>query len=130
MDSSILTLILLAPLAGAVLVALLPDRGKLPAWLTLITTLITFGLTLHLPAHFDVHQSRFQFEMNRPWIENPADLLPRRRGWPEPVARRPRRPARPCWRSGKLEHDQSPAEGLLLPFPSPADGDVRRLHLA
>ncbi|MGA7243005.1 MAG: NADH-quinone oxidoreductase subunit M [Terracidiphilus sp.] len=72
MDSSILTLILLVPLAGAVLVALLPNRGKLPAWLTLITTLITFGLTLHLPAHFDVHQSRFQFEMNRPWIENPA----------------------------------------------------------
>ena len=72
MDSSILTLILLAPLAGAVLVALLPDRGKLPAWLTLITTLITFGLTLHLPAHFDVHQSGFQFEVNQPWIENPA----------------------------------------------------------
>ncbi len=72
MDSSILTLILLVPLAGAVLVALLPDRGKLPAWLTLITTLITFGLTLHLPAHFDVHQSGFQFAVNKPWIENPA----------------------------------------------------------
>ena len=72
MDSSILTLILLVPLAGAVLVALLPDRGKLPAWLTLITTLITFGLTLHLPAHFDVHQSGFQFAVNNPWIENPA----------------------------------------------------------
>ncbi len=72
MDSSILTLILLVPLAGAVLVALLPDRGKLPAWLTLITTLITFGLTLHLPAHFDVHQSAFQFAVNKPWIENPA----------------------------------------------------------
>ena len=72
MDSSILTLILLVPLAGAVLVALLPDRGKLPAWLSLITTLITFGLTLHLPAHFDVHQSGFQFAVNKLWIENPA----------------------------------------------------------
>ena len=39
MDSSILTLILLVPLAGAVLVALLPDRSKIPAWLALITTL-------------------------------------------------------------------------------------------
>ena len=53
MNSSILTLILLTPLAGAVLVALMPDRGKLPAWIALLTTLVTFGLTLHLPAHFD-----------------------------------------------------------------------------
>ncbi len=46
MNESILTLILLAPLAGAMLVALLPDRGKLPAWIALLTTLVTFGLTL------------------------------------------------------------------------------------
>lgn len=72
MDSSILTLILLAPLVGAVLVALLPDRGKLPAWLTLLTTLATFGLTLHLPAHFDMQRSGFQFAVNKPWIESPA----------------------------------------------------------
>ncbi len=30
MNQSILTLILLVPLAGALVVALLPDRGKLP----------------------------------------------------------------------------------------------------
>ncbi len=71
-NESILTLILLAPLAGAILVALLPDRGKLPAWLALLTTLVTFGLTLHLPAHFVLGQHGFQFEINRPWIENPA----------------------------------------------------------
>ncbi len=35
-NQSILTLILLAPLAGAILVAVLPDRGKLPAWMTLV----------------------------------------------------------------------------------------------
>ena len=72
MDSSILTLILLVPLAGAFLIALLPDRGKLPAWLTLITALVTFGLTLHLPAHFNVSQPGFQFVVNQKWIENPA----------------------------------------------------------
>jgi NADH-quinone oxidoreductase subunit M len=72
MDSSILTLILLVPLAGAVLVALLPERGKVSAWLTLITTLVTFGLTLHLPAHFDGSLSGFQFAVNRQWIESPA----------------------------------------------------------
>lgn len=72
MDSSILTLILLLPLGGAVLVALLPDRGKLPAWLTLIITVVSFGLTLHLPAHFDTSHPGFQFMVNRQWIENPA----------------------------------------------------------
>src|SRR5262249_36902092 len=65
-------LILLAPLAGAVLVALLPDRGKLSAWLALISTMATFALTLHLPIHFDAHQSGFQFAVNRPWIDYPA----------------------------------------------------------
>ncbi len=71
MNDSILTLILLAPLAGAVLIALLPDRGKLPAWVALLTSLVTFGLTLHLPAHFIHGQPGFQFEINRPWIELP-----------------------------------------------------------
>ena len=71
-NQSILTWIILAPLAGAVLVALLPDRGKLPNWITLLTTLVSFALSLHLPAHFDSAQHGFQFEINSPWIENPA----------------------------------------------------------
>ena len=69
---SILTLILLTPLAGAVLIALLPDRGKLPAWVALITSLVTLGFTLHLPAHFNAAQPGFQFEIIKPWIDNPA----------------------------------------------------------
>ncbi|MGA9062007.1 MAG: NADH-quinone oxidoreductase subunit M [Terracidiphilus sp.] len=68
---SILTLILLVPLAGAFLVALVPDRFKLPNWIALATTLVTFLLTLHLPVHFVDGQSGFQFERNIPWIENP-----------------------------------------------------------
>jgi NADH-quinone oxidoreductase subunit M len=71
-NQSILTLILLVPLAGAVLVALVPDRAKLPNWIALLTSLVTFGLTLHLPAHFVLGQGGFQFEINKPWIENPA----------------------------------------------------------
>jgi NADH-quinone oxidoreductase subunit M len=75
-DPIILTLILLVPLAGAVLVALVPDRAKLPNWITLATTLVTFLLTLHLPAHFITgqpgFQPTFQFEQNVPWIESPA----------------------------------------------------------
>jgi NADH-quinone oxidoreductase subunit M len=71
-DNSILTLILLAPLAGAALVMLAPDRFKLPNWIALFTALATFGLTLHLPAHFVLGQGGFQFEINRAWIEKPA----------------------------------------------------------
>ena len=71
-DPIILTLILLVPLAGAILIALLPDRAKLPNWIALLTALVTFGLTLHLPAHVIAGQSGFQFERNIPWIESPA----------------------------------------------------------
>ena len=72
MNDSILTLILLAPLVGAAVVALLPDRGKLSAWVALVTSLVTLGLTLHLPAHFVPGQSGFQFAIDKPWIESPA----------------------------------------------------------
>jgi NADH-quinone oxidoreductase subunit M len=71
-DQWILTLILLTPLAGALVIALLPDRGKLPAWLALVTALVTFGLTLHLPWHFITGRPGFQFELDVPWITNPA----------------------------------------------------------
>jgi NADH-quinone oxidoreductase subunit M len=71
-NQSILTLILLLPLAGAVLVALAPDRFKLPNWIALVTTLLTFGLTLHLPAHFNPTQPGFQFVIDIPWIQSPA----------------------------------------------------------
>jgi len=71
-NQSILTLILLVPLAGAILVAVLPDRWKLPNWIALLTSLITFSFTLHLPAHFLSGQPGFQFELNIPWVANPA----------------------------------------------------------
>ena len=71
-NESILTLILLVPLAGALLVALAPDRAKLPNWIALLTSLVTFGLTLHLPFHYDLQQGGFQFVASRPWIENPS----------------------------------------------------------
>src|SRR6266567_6645728 len=72
LNDSILTLILLVPLAGAALIAILPDRGKLSAWIALLTALVSFGLTLHLPAHFVVGRPGFQFAVNSPWIQNPA----------------------------------------------------------
>ena len=71
-NQSILTWIIVVPLIGAVLVALVPDRNKLPNWIALLTTLVSFGLSLHLPAHFNAAQPGFQFEINIPWIDNPA----------------------------------------------------------
>jgi NADH-quinone oxidoreductase subunit M len=71
-NQSILTAVVLVPLAGAVLVTLVPDRFKLPNWIALLTTLLTFLLTLHLPAHFIPGLPGFQFEINYPWIESPA----------------------------------------------------------
>ncbi len=71
LNHSILTLILLAPLAGAVLVALAPDRAKLPNWLALLTTLVSFALTLHLPAHYIAGRGGFQFVINKAWIADP-----------------------------------------------------------
>jgi NADH-quinone oxidoreductase subunit M len=72
LDPMILTLILLVPLAGAILVAFVPDRNKLPNWIALLTSLVTLVLTLHLPAHFVTGQTGFQFEVDIPWIEKPA----------------------------------------------------------
>ena len=73
-DHIILTLIVFTPLAGALLLALLPDRGKTMQWAALAITLITFGLTLHLPFHFSYagQPGAFQFEQNIPWIATPA----------------------------------------------------------
>ena len=74
-DGIVLTLILLTPLAGAVLLALLPDRGRIQQWTALTVTLVTFALTLHLPAYFHGAQGSngFAFEQSRPWI--PAPLI-------------------------------------------------------
>ena len=74
LDHSILTIIILVPLAGAVLLALLPDKGKLMQWGALAVTLLTFLCTLHLPFHYDygAASGTFQFATNVPWVASPA----------------------------------------------------------
>jgi NADH-quinone oxidoreductase subunit M len=73
-DHTILTVITFVPLAGAVLLALLPDKGKLMQWGALVITLITFALTLHLPIRYDYGTAAgsFQFDQNLSWINSPA----------------------------------------------------------
>ena len=72
LTDSILTLTTFVPTAGAVVVALLPRGGKTIQWFALLISLATFGLSLHLPAHFVYGQPGFQFEENHPWIASPA----------------------------------------------------------
>ncbi len=69
-DHSILTLIVFTPLAGAILLALLPDRGKIQQGTALAVTLLTFLLTLHLPFHYNYTAApgSFQFGIDRAWI--------------------------------------------------------------
>ena len=73
-DHTILTLIVFTPLAGALLLALLPDRGKTMQWGALAVTLSTFLLTLHLPFHYTYgsQPGTFQFGQNIPWIASPV----------------------------------------------------------
>ena len=72
LNESILTLTTFVPAAGAVVVALLPRRGRVIQWWALIVSVVTFGLTLHLPAHYMYGRPGFQFEVNSPWIASPA----------------------------------------------------------
>ena len=73
-DHIILTLITFVPLVGALVLALLPDRGKTMQWGALAVTLVTFGLTLHLPFRYSyaTHGASFQFDQNLAWIPTPA----------------------------------------------------------
>ncbi len=74
LDHHILTLITFVPLAGALLLALLPDKGKTMQWTALGVTLFTFLCTLHLPAHFNyaAASGTFQFTTDHSWIPFPA----------------------------------------------------------
>src|ERR1700724_502058 len=67
----ILTLVTFIPLAGALLLMLLPRRDRDIRVFSLVVTLLTFVLSLHLPVHFHRAQSGFQYELDRAWIPTP-----------------------------------------------------------
>lgn len=72
LNNYILTLMTFVPTAGAIVVTLLPRKGRIVQWWTLFVSLVTFLLTLHLPAHFAYGQPGFQFVQNDAWIASPA----------------------------------------------------------
>ncbi len=71
LNDHILSLTTFVPAAGALVVALLPRRGRVIQWFTLLVSLLTFALALHLPWHYVYGQSGFQFEENHSWITSP-----------------------------------------------------------
>ncbi len=71
LDSAILTLVTFVPTAGALLLLFFPRRDRDIRLFALVISLLTFVLSLHLPAHLHRDQAGFQFELNVPWIPTP-----------------------------------------------------------
>jgi len=71
LNATILTWLTFLPALGAVVVLLLPRRGRIPQVFTLLVTLLLFIMALHLPVHFNYHRQGFQYELNVPWITSP-----------------------------------------------------------
>jgi len=67
----ILTLVTFAPLAGALLLVLLPRRDRDIRIFALVVSILTFMFSLHLPVHFRRGQAGFQFAIDRQWISTP-----------------------------------------------------------
>jgi NADH-quinone oxidoreductase subunit M len=64
----ILSLVTFIPLVGALLLILLPRRDRDIRIFSLVVSLLTFVLSLHLPAHFHRASVGFQYEIDTPWI--------------------------------------------------------------
>ncbi len=67
----ILSLVTFIPLMGALLLTLLPRRDRDIRVFSLVVSLLTFLLSLHLPAHFHRGLAGFQYEIDIPWIPTP-----------------------------------------------------------
>jgi NADH-quinone oxidoreductase subunit M len=69
MDSMILTLVTFFPVLGMLVILVLP-KEKLNAirWTALITSLITFGISLVMLSRYDLDQADLQMVIREPWI--------------------------------------------------------------
>jgi NADH-quinone oxidoreductase subunit M len=74
LDHSILTLVTFVPAAGGVLLLFIPRRDRDIRLFSLVISLLTFVLSLHLPTHFRRDVAGFQpaFDINVSWISTPA----------------------------------------------------------
>ena len=67
----ILTLVTFVPLAGGLLLLLFPRRDRDIRVFSLVVSLLTFVLSLHLPVHLQRARPGFQYELDRQWIASP-----------------------------------------------------------
>src|SRR5215472_10878069 len=67
----IVSLVTFVPLGGAVLLTLLPRRDRDIRVIAFLVSLITFGLSIHLPVYFRRGLPVFQFEIDKAWIASP-----------------------------------------------------------
>jgi NADH-quinone oxidoreductase subunit M len=71
MNTWILTLITFVPLAGAILLALMPRNDRMIKWTALVISILAFAFSLHLPAHWSSGAPGFQFAVDSQWIASP-----------------------------------------------------------
>jgi len=71
LDHWILTLVTFIPLAGGLLLLLFPRRHRDIRVFALVVTLLTFVISLHLPAQFHRTDAGFHYEIDSPWIPTP-----------------------------------------------------------
>ena len=65
-----LTLVTFFPLLGVLILLLLkPEQKNAARWTALITSLITFGISLAVLAQFDQNNPNLQLVINLPWIQ-------------------------------------------------------------
>jgi NADH-quinone oxidoreductase subunit M len=71
LDNNILTLVTFAPTIGGLLLLFFPRRDRDIRVFALVISLLTFVLSLHLPAHFNRGLAGFQFDKDVAWIPTP-----------------------------------------------------------
>ena len=71
LDRNMLTLVTFIPLAGALLLSAFPRRDRDIRIFSLVVTLLTFVVSVHLPVHFHRGQLGFQYEIDKQWISSP-----------------------------------------------------------
>jgi NADH-quinone oxidoreductase subunit M len=71
LSSAILTLVTFVPLAGGLLLLVVPRRDRDIRIFALVVSLLTFVLSLHLPVYFHRAQSGFQYQIDKPWVSTP-----------------------------------------------------------
>jgi NADH-quinone oxidoreductase subunit M len=71
LDNNILTLVTFAPTVGGLLLLFFPRRDRDIRVFALVISLLTFVLSLHLPAHFNRGLAGFQFDKDVAWIPTP-----------------------------------------------------------